>query len=207
MRSLLVVTPVLALFASGSAQIGVSVGYVSPEADDFGGTMGFGSHFDYVIPGTAFFIGVETGYWQRTEPASDVLKRTDELGNPMPTPGELKMSDLRVLGRVGWRVSVAGGTLVPYLGVAPGIHRTKHEGVFPLYLPSYEFSWTRFGVDGFGGAKIMILPSLTPFLIARYSVIDDPVGFDYNHFFVGVGVEFRVLPQGGCRCVGSPLRP
>lgn len=187
---LVLIIPFVVAFPAEAQHIGFSVGYVDPQMEHFGGAVGFTGFTDYVFPDAGFLIGGEVGYWQKTETLTFLGVGYDPYyGYYYYTfDADVKMADLSLAGHLGWQLPARKGIVLPYLGVAPGAHIIK-ANVRVSGASSGE-TWTKFGVDFLGGVKFNTHSDFQPFVIIRYSLLTDSDYDDWNHLFVGAGVEF-----------------
>ena len=158
----------------GMKNLGVAVGFVSPENLD--GTFSFGVFADHGTIAPRFGLESRIDYWGWSENAFGV---------------ETSIRDVALGARSKYHFEVASPSIRPFAGAGLAVHFLSVESTFPagggFPAMSVSGSETRLGLDVGGGIAKAINPR-TDFLgEAWYSIVSD-----FSQFALRAGVSFKL---------------
>lgn len=141
--SVLAVSSAFAQADLGVKNVGVSIGYVSPENLD--GTFSFGGLIDHGTIAPRFGLESRLEYWGWSEKLSGI---------------ESKVSDIVVGARTKYHFETANPKLQPFVGAGLGIHFLNVEVTDTNSSPSTSVSASenKLGIDIGGGIAVPVSP-------------------------------------------------
>ena len=157
----------------GVKNVGVAVGYVSPENLD--GTMSFGVFADHGTIAPRFGLESRVDYWGWSE-------------NVQGTKTAIR--DIAVGARTKYHFESSNPSIRPYAGVGLGLHFIRAEvtipagGGFPAMTT--DASETKLGLDLGGGIATAISPRADFLGEAWYGIVSD-----VSQFSLRAGVQFK----------------
>jgi opacity protein-like surface antigen len=156
----LVSTQAFAQSDLGLKQVGVAIGYVSPE--DIDGTFTFGALMNWGTITPRIELESRIDYWSHSE---------EQFG------AEASVSDLTLGARGKYFFEVAHPTLRPFAGAGLGLHLLHAKVTIPAFggFPEQtaEDSETRLGLDIGGGVVTAISPQLDFMGELWYGIVSD----------------------------------